>query len=50
MSNVTQAMDHENCFSQYKSNCAQLVSQHHWTGGSKPNWNGVQIRMVQLVS
>lgn len=49
MNYVTQVMDHENCYSQYKSDCAQFVWPHYRATGSKPNWNGVQIRVVQLV-
>lgn len=47
---MTQAMDRENCQGQYKSGCAQLACAHHWAKGSKPNWDGVQIRVVRLVS
>lgn len=47
---VTQVMDHENCYLRYKSDCARFVYRHDWAGASKANRNGVQIRVVQLVS
>jgi hypothetical protein len=46
----TQVMDHENCLWRYKSGCMQLVLEHHCIRASKASWNGVQIRVVQLVS
>ncbi len=49
MNVVTQAKDHENRLSRHKSDCGQTVWSHRWLRGSKPNWNGVQIRVVQLV-
>ena len=50
MNNVTRAMDHENCFWQYRLGRTQLVCMHHWVSGSKPDQGGVHIRVVQLVS
>jgi hypothetical protein len=50
MSVQTQAMDRENCFLQYKSDCTQLVLKHHCVRASKASWNGVHIHVVQLVS
>jgi hypothetical protein len=47
---VMQAMDYENCFWRYKSGCIQLVLEHHCVRASKASRNGVQIRVVQLVS
>ncbi len=50
MNNGTQAMGHENCYLQHKSGRVQLVCAHQWARVSKTDWNGVQIRVVQLVS
>jgi hypothetical protein len=47
---TTQVMSYENGKMLYKSGCMQVVPTHPCIRVSKTSWNGVHIRVAQLVS